>query len=54
MLVKETIVIHHQVQLPVDLALEEEFPGHLGLFEPKSDFAKVHSGLMVAHSLSPI
>ena len=54
-LVKETIVIsaHHGVQLPVDLASDEEFPGHVGLFEPKSDFVEDHGGLVVAHSVSP-
>ena len=54
-LVKETVVIpaYHQVQLPVDLALDEDFPGHVGLFEPKTDFAEDHGGVMVAHSVSP-
>ena len=54
-LVKETVVIpaYHQVQLPVDLASDEDFPGHVGLFEPKTDFAEDHGGVMVAHSVSP-
>ena len=47
------IPAYHQVQLPVDLASDEEFPCHVGLFEPKSDFAEDHGGLMVAHSVSP-
>ena len=44
-LVKETVVIpaYHQVQLPVDLASDEDFPGHVGLFEPKTDFAEDHA-----------
>ena len=48
-LVKETVVIpaYHQVQLPVDLASDEDFPGHVGLFEPKTDFAEDHGGVMV-------
>ena len=32
---------------------DEDFPGHVGLFEPKTDFAEDHGGVMVAHSVSP-
>ena len=51
-LVKETVVVpaSNQVQLPVDLASDEDFLGHV---EPKTDFAEDHEGLMVAHSVSP-
>ena len=31
----------------------EDFPGHVGLFEPKTDFAEDLGGVMVAHSVSP-
>ena len=46
------ISAYHQVQLPVDLSSDEEFPSHVGLFEPKADFAEDHCGFMVAPCVS--